>query len=170
MHERQSTRPEARAYAKPLRPGTRRTVSDRRNRIAALVSLLPILFGIGFVVYAFTVGAVTKIVISGESQVSIDETIVEAGGSAGFVFAFAPLVLGVFIAILLRLARKDSDQLALNMAWAFSAFVAIASVAGSSTLGVYFFVPALLMLLATAMTQLVIRRLQNSSRQGPYPG
>jgi hypothetical protein len=126
--------------------------------MAALVSLLPILFGIGFIFYAFMFDVVTKIVISGSSQTQVDETIVEAGGDAGIVFAFAPLVLGIFVAILLHLARKDNDTAPIYMAWAFGGFILLASVVGSTTLGVYFVAPAVLMLLATGATHFVVKR------------
>lgn len=138
-------------------------MSDRRDRLAALVSLLPILFGIGFVVYAFAFDAVTKIVISGQSEVSVDETIVEAGGDAGVIFAFAPLVLGIFVAILLHLGRKDTDTAPVYMAWAFGGFIAVASIAGSSTLGVYFIFPALLLLLATGATHYAVHMKRNQA-------
>ncbi|MGH2958525.1 MAG: hypothetical protein ACRDKE_02900 [Solirubrobacterales bacterium] len=129
---------------------------ERRVRLAALVSLLPILFGIGFVFYAFMFEAVNKTVIFGESQTTVEETIVEAGGDAGAVFAFAPLVLGAFVAILLHLARKDNDTAPIYMAWAFSGFLAIVSLVGGSNLGVYFVAPAVLMLLATGATHFVV--------------
>lgn len=124
--------------------------------MAALVSLLPILYGVGFAIYAFTTGAVTKTVIFGASQTVVEETIVEAGGGAGVLFAFAPIVLGIFIAILLHLARRDTDTAPIYMAWVFSGFVAIASIAGSTGLGAFFIAPATFMLAATGVTHFVV--------------
>lgn len=125
--------------------------------MAGLFSLLPIFYGVAFAVYAFTVGSITKILISDAGESVIEETIVEDSGAGGVVLAFAPLALGVFVAILLHLARKDSDQAALNMAWAFSGFVAVAGALGASGVGAFFIVPAVLLLLVTGATQYVVR-------------
>lgn len=124
--------------------------------MAALISLLPIVYGVAFAVYAFTVGSITKILISDAGESVIEETIVEDSGAGGVVLAFAPLALGVFVAILLHLARKDSDQAALTMAWVFSGFVALAGALGSSGVGAFFIVPAVLLLLVTGVTQYVV--------------
>jgi hypothetical protein len=127
-------------------------------RVAAVVSLLPILFGVGFAIYAFTVGSVTKIVISDQGEAMIEETIVEDSGAGGVALAFAPLALALFLATLLHLARRDSDQVALGMAWVFCGLIAVASAVGLSTVGVFFVVPAALMLIATGATQFVVSR------------
>lgn len=125
--------------------------------MAALISLLPIFYGVAFAVYAFTVGSITKILISDAGESVIEATIVEDSGAGGVVLAFAPLALSVFVAILLHLARKGSDQAALNMAWVFSGFVAITGALGASGVGAFFIVPAVLLLLATGATQYVVR-------------
>lgn len=133
--------------------------------MAGFFSLLPIFYGVAFVVYAFTVGSITKIVISDQGEAVVEETIVEDSGAGGAVLAFAPLALAVFVAILLRLARKDSDQAALNMAWAFSGFVAVAATLGASGVGAFFIVPAVLLLLVTGATQFVVKRARASADQ-----
>lgn len=125
--------------------------------MVGLFSLLPIFYGVAFAVYAFTVGSVTKILISDAGEAVVEETIVEDSGAGGAILAFAPLALAVFVAILLHLARKDSDQAALNMAWVFSGFVAIAGALGASGVGAFFIVPGVLLLLVTAATQYVVR-------------
>lgn len=125
--------------------------------MAGLFSLLPIFYGVAFAVYAFTVGSVNTIVISDAGETVIEETIVEDSGAGGAVLAFAPLALAVFVAILLHLARKDSDQAALNMAWVFSGFVAAVGALGASGVGAFFIVPAVLLLLVTGATQYVVR-------------
>lgn len=130
--------------------------ADRRVQIAALVSVLPILFGIGFAIYAFTIGTLTKITFTEEVALSSKETIVEAGGSAAVVLAFTPLVLAVFVAILLHLARRDNDTAPLIMAWAFSGFIAIVSAVSVTSLGRFFVAPALLLLVAAGATQFVV--------------
>lgn len=124
--------------------------------MVGLFSLLPIFYGVAFAVYAFTVGSVTKILISDAGEAVVEETIVEDSGAGGAILAFAPLALAVFVAILLHLARKDSDQAALNMAWVFSGFVAVAGALGSSGVGAFFIVPAVLLLLVTGATQFVV--------------
>ncbi len=125
--------------------------------MAGLISLFPIFYGVAFAVYAFTVGSITTILISDAGESVIERTIVEDSGAGGAVLAFAPLALGVFVAILLHIARKDADQAALNMAWVFSAFVAIAGGLGSSGVGAFFIVPGVLLLLVTGATQYVVR-------------
>jgi FtsH-binding integral membrane protein len=141
------------------------TVSDRQSRVAGFVSLAPIVFGLGFAVYAFTLGTVDTTTYDGYNTVVSKETIVESGGAAGVVLALAPLILAVFLAVLLRFARDESDTTALTMAWVFSGFVAIVSLLGVLTLGPFLIVPAVLMLAATGFTRRACRGLHTGGRQ-----
>jgi hypothetical protein len=131
-------------------------MDERKPRIAAVVSLAPILFGAGFAIYAFKVGAVTRLTLT-DQAVETKETLVESAGDGGAIFALAPLVAGSFVAVLLYLARKDSDMAPVWMAWAFTGLIGILSLIAISKLGPFFFIPTLLMLLATGLTQSVVK-------------
>jgi glucan phosphoethanolaminetransferase (alkaline phosphatase superfamily) len=131
---------------------------ERQARIAAVVSLAPVIFGIGFAFYAFTTGTVSSTRYDGVNETVFKETIVESGGAAGVALALAPLILGIFLAVLLRFARSESDLAAIYMAWAFSGFLALVSVIAVITLGPFMVIPAILMLIATGFSHRVVRQ------------
>jgi hypothetical protein len=133
-------------------------VSEKQSRIAAVVSLTPILFGIGFTFYAFTTETVSSMRYDAYGHTAFKETIVESGGAAGVVLALAPLLLGAFLAVLLYFARKESDPTAIAMAWIFSGFITLVSLIGIITLGPFMVIPAILMLIATAFSHRVVRQ------------
>jgi hypothetical protein len=136
-------------------------VSEKQSRIAAVVSLTPNIFGIGFTFYAFTTETVSSMRYDAYGEyghTAFKETIVESGGAAGVVLALAPLLLGAFLAVLLYFARKESDPTAIAMAWIFSGFITLVSLIGIITLGPFMVIPAILMLIATAFSHRVVRQ------------
>jgi hypothetical protein len=133
-------------------------VSERQSRIAGVVSLAPIIFGVGFAFYAFTTGAVSRVRYNEFGTTEFKVTIVESGGATGVVLALAPLLLGAFLAVLLYFARKESDPAAIVMAWIFSGFITLVSLIGIITLGPFMIIPAILMLIATGFSDRVVRQ------------
>lgn len=136
---------------------------ERRSKYAGFFSLVPIGFGVGFAYYAFQIESIETTRIGVEGEEVFRETIVQSGGAAGVMLAFAPMVAGAFVALLLWMARKDADTAPLWMAWAFSGFVALASLIGIVTLGPFMVIPAALMLLATGLTQNVVNDLRRQA-------
>jgi hypothetical protein len=132
-------------------------MDDRREKIAAFVSLVPIVYGVGFAVYAFAFDSITHTVISSDGESVRRESIAEAGDGTGVLLALAPLALAMFVSVLLYLARKDRDAAPLWMAWAFSGFIALIGLVAVQSIGRYFVLPALLMLLATGFTDRIVR-------------
>lgn len=132
--------------------------AQRRSRLAAFASIVPLVYGIVFAGYAFVAESVTHTVISSDGESMTSKSIAEAGDGSGVVLALAPFAAAVFVAILLWLARKEHDSAPLWMAWVFSGAIALAGLASVTSIGRYLLLPAVLMLGATYATHALVIR------------